>query len=524
MKRRERRWNELQTRWVKGDSLSAAEESERLAYAEQDALARRELELFAELRARAAAPDDPVPAQLITRVLEGLKGVPRLRLVTSSVDDATERLAPRPFARPRAIRVAVGSLLLATASAIALFVSSSERPPAAAPPTALRAPLPPSLARAELVLSAGEVLVAGNRLRIGQRPLAQGESVSTGEGRACLTIDPGIDVCLAANSSVELESLTAQSVRVRVAGGMALAALTPREVPRSFALVTGDVSATAHGTTYAVRRGPDETEVIVVEGEVEVTRGADNRELVDAHSRVIVPASSEPFVRTPIGRSDEARLVALRATHKLWAGAAVGVLDLALGPSMLQASVDDEGALPLPLQAFVGAGMHRVGWRDSAGFESTSWIEIAAGETRRVAPPEQAKVGASELAVKPSAATLLERARRELGAARPRQALALYDQLRSTYPTSVEARTVLVTMGKLELELGHAQRALGHFEAYLRNEGTLRPEALAGRARALRVLGRAPEERRAIQQYLAAHPNGFEAPSFAKRLRELGQP
>jgi len=98
----------------------------------------------------------------------------------------------------------------------------------------------------------------------------------------------------------------------------------------------------------------------------------------------------------------------------------------------------------------------------------------------------------------------------------------LYEQLRATYPASAEARTVLVTMGKLELDLGRPGRALSRFEAYLRDGGTLVPEALAGRARALRALGRSEQERRAIQQYLAAHPNGFDAPLFGKRLRELG--
>ena len=51
MTSRERRWDELQTRWAKGEMLSAAEEHERLTYSEHDALARKELELFAELLA-----------------------------------------------------------------------------------------------------------------------------------------------------------------------------------------------------------------------------------------------------------------------------------------------------------------------------------------------------------------------------------------------------------------------------------------------------------------------------------------
>jgi hypothetical protein len=525
MTARERRWDELQTRWARGETLSAAEEHERLAYAEHDSLARRELELFAALRTRAAEPGDPAAQALVGRVLDALKAAPRLRLVTATSDSATQQLAPQRPARARVARVAVPALLLAAASAFGIFVARSRPSPTVAIPSGARAPLAPSLARAELVLAAGQVRVTGRRFSIGQRPLAEGESVTTGEGRACLTIDPGIDVCLAGNTAIELESLAAARIRLRVERGTALATLAPRAPGSSFALVMADVSATAHGTTYVARRDGNETEVIVVEGAVEVSRGQDRREIVDAHSRVVVPSKSQAFVKTPVGRSEEARLLALRAPHRLWAGAAVGVLDLADAPTTTHARVDDEEALALPLQAFVSAGTHRVSWLNAAGVETTSWIEVPAGGTRRItAPPAGSASAAASVPIeKPSAAALLVLARRELAHAKPRQALALYEQLRVAYPSSAEARTVLVTMGKLELDLGRPERALGRFDSYLRDGGALAPEALAGKARALRALGRSQEERRVIEQYLAAHPDGFQAPLFLKRLRELSR-
>jgi hypothetical protein len=291
--------------------------------------------------------------------------------------------------------------------------------------------------------------------------------------------------------------------------------------------VSADVSALAHGTTYAVRREGDLTDVFVVEGTVEVARGRDRRELVDAHSRVVVASHSGTFAKTAVGRSEEARLLALSAHRRLWSGPALGVLELAAsaaGGGL--ARIDDEEPLPLPLQTFASVGAHRISWRDVSGVESTVWTEIPAGETRRLTAPLAGSTAAATTvpAEKPSATSLLALARRELAHGRTRQALALYEQLRATYPASAEARTVLVTMGKLELDLGRSDRALRHFDAYLRDGGTLVPEALAGKARALRTLGRDREERRAIQQYLAAHPEGFEAPLFAKRLRALGEP
>jgi len=527
MTSRERRWDELQARWAQGEQLSPDEEHERRTYAEHDPVARKELELFAALRARAAESADPVADALVARALEAINATPRLRLVTAV--DAAATAPPTSPRRPRGrlARVAVPAAILAAAGVVGLFATGSLSSGQPHPAAAAGGGRTHALARAELVLSAGQVEVAGRNFKIGQRPLVEGEMVGTGEGRACITIDPGIDVCLASHTVLQLESLAAPGIRLRVERGLALATLSRRAPGSTFSLVMTDVSATAHGTTYVARRDGDEAEVIVVEGVVEVARGRDKRELVDAHSRVIVRPKSDAFVKTPVGRSEEARLLALRAPYRLWTGAAVGVLELASAPpGTVQASVDDEASLSLPLQTFVSAGTHRVRWRDAAGVEVTSWVEIPAGETRRlsVPPASKAVAVAAPPAEKPSAAALLELARRELAQAKPRQALAIYEQLRAAYPASAEARTVLVTMGKLELDLGRPERALGRFDAYLHDSGALAPEALAGKARALRVLGRNQEERRAIGQYLAAHPDGFDAPLFAKRLRELRGP
>ncbi|MDF3064972.1 MAG: hypothetical protein K0R38_573 [Polyangiaceae bacterium] len=526
MTSRDRRWNDLQTRWAGGERLTPEEEQARLAQGEYDPVARKELELFAELRARGAAPEDAVSPTLVNRTLETLRGSPRLRLVTTTSEGAPDAPAS-PAPRPRVARYAVAAVLLAAASALAVIARRPSPSPSVALPSKSQAPVVQSFARAELLLTAGQVQVPSRHSSVGRSPLNEGESVTTGEGRACLTIDPGIDVCLAAHTAIQLESLKAASIRLRVARGTALATLSPRAPGSSFSFVTADVSALARGTTYAVRRETDVTDVIVVEGTVEVARGPSQHALVDAHSRVVITPASGPLVPTAVGRGEEARLLALGAPRRLWSGAALGVLDLAAATSgELHASIDDEEPLPLPLQIFASAGTHRVVWRHPGGAESAAWTEIVAGETRRLAAP----LGGTAAAVsgmpreKPSATSLLEQARRELARSRPRQALMLYEQLRTTYPASAEARTVLVTMGKLELDLGQAQRALGRFEGYLRDGGTLVPEALAGKARALRALGRGAEERRAIQQYLAAHPGAFDAPLFTKRLRELGGP
>jgi hypothetical protein len=463
------RWETLQTRWAQGEALSAAEEQERLAFAAHDPRARRELEIFAALRARAAAEAEPASAALIDGVLEAIRVGPRLRLVGS--EDAAARPLParRPPSSSRAwvfaaaglaVAAGLGGALLAVAKPPTHLVASARH----AAPRSL-----PEVARAELVLSAGEVLVDGRVTRLERRPLARGQVLATGEGRACFTIDPAIDVCLAEHSKIRLESLTASSIRVRVETGLALASLSRRSPGSSFALLAGDVSATAHGTTFAARQERGQAEIIVVEGDVEVARGGASSEQVGAHSRVLIRPGENVIERSKLGHAEEERLLGLRTTQ-----------GIGLRSAFENSNLDSKAPLSRPLPA-----------------TSNGPVE------------------------KPSPAALLEAARAEVARGNGRAALALYERLHAIYPASAEGHTVLPTIGKLQLDLGDAQRALRSFDAYLRRPGLLAPEALSGKIRALRALRQRPAEREAIQQYLARYPKGLERPLFEKRLTEL---
>src|SRR5690606_12446611 len=81
-------------------------------------------------------------------------------------------------------------------------------------------------ARSELVLSAGEVLVDGVPVESGQSPLSQGQHVVTGKGRACLTVDPNVDVCLGDDSEVAVGSLARNDIALEVVRGKAVNQLT----------------------------------------------------------------------------------------------------------------------------------------------------------------------------------------------------------------------------------------------------------------------------------------------------------
>lgn len=526
MSRRQRRWEQLQSRWASGEPLSADEESERLDYAAREPAARRELEFFSELRARAAFDVDSVSPALIDSVIDSVQGRPRLRLVTPVEREPKGPFDERRPARQRALLVAA-ALVAAAAAGTALVVQPSVAPRPVASALPSTHPLPMAAARAVLVMAARDVQVDGLRAGVGQGSLREGQRIATRDGGACLKIDSDIEVCLADNSVVELQSLAAHSIGLRVEAGTALASLGRRPPGSSFSLISGEISAHARGTTFAARRTNGESEVIVLDGAVDVVRGGDPPERVAAHSRVLLRAARGALERPALERSDETRLVALGSWHELWAGDALGTLHVLAAPqAALRVSIDDQPPLPLPLEISLRAGKHRVTWRNLAGGAVSSWINVAAGESQRVDPPLRSREMAApeERADTRGPAALLEAARREVGRARPGDALALYERLRTTYPSSAEARTVLVTMGKLELNLGRQERALRHFDMYLGHGGALAPEALAGKIRALRALGRRVEERHAIRQYLARHPRGLEAPLFEKRLRELVPP
>lgn len=527
MSSRERRWEQLQSRWASGEPLSADEERERLDYASLDPRARKELELFAELRNRAAREGEVVSPALIESVLDTVLARPRLRLVTSAERQPHASLAePRPRQRQGLLLMVAALLVGAVIIAVRVVLpSAAPRAVTSASPTRPLASV--SAAHATLVMVAGDVSVDGRRAMVDRGPLREGQRVTTRDGGACLTIASDIDVCLADNSAVRAQSLAANDIRLQVESGTALASLTGRAPGSSFSLLMDEVSASARGTTFAARLANRQREVIVLDGAVEVTREGDRPERVGASSRVLLRSDGRALERATVERGEAARLLELRSSHELWqTGSAAGVLDIFARPGALRASIDGQAPLPLPLQTVVRAGKRRLTWQGTAGVELTSsWLDVAAGERLRVEAPQPSVVSAARGEPdKPSPAALLDSARRELGRSRPGEALRLYERLRVMHPNSAEARTVLVTMGKLELKLGRHERALRHFDAYLRQGGVLAPEALAGKTRALRILGRHAEERDTMQQYLARYPRGLEAPLFEKRLRELGPP
>jgi hypothetical protein len=390
-------------------------------------------------------------------------------------------------------------------------------------------------ARCEVVLATGQVSVVrgGDESKptfgVDEGPLAAGDRIRTKSGHACLTIDPGIDVCLDTSSEIQVASLAPNAISIRVHHGLAVASLTHRAPTESFSMFAEGVTAVAHGTVYAlehrVEGSADGSTVVVLEGRVEVRDDtAPAVELVPAHVQWR-RHRSEPRVLEATGRSQEGHLGGLIEPHALWQTRALGTVEI-LGDARTQQStkvmIDDQGPFWLPLQSFAPAGSHRIAlWKDDRR-QADVEFRLIAGEHQRVMLPEAAaRRGSASPPVDPE--LFLEDARRALEHGHAEAALAAYTRLRRALPASAEASTVLVTMGNLELDkLGSPAAALADFDAYLRHEGgTLRLEAMAGKIHALRALGRPDEERAAIREYLSLFPDGFEAPAFRQRLSSL---
>jgi tetratricopeptide (TPR) repeat protein len=103
------------------------------------------------------------------------------------------------------------------------------------------------------------------------------------------------------------------------------------------------------------------------------------------------------------------------------------------------------------------------------------------------------------------------------------EAISLYDELERQYPASAEALASRVSLGRLLLGRGMFSEALTQLTGYLTAapDGTLAPEALFGRARALQALGRKDDERAAWVGLLAKFPDSVYATQAHRRIAEL---
>ncbi|WP_437726339.1 tetratricopeptide repeat protein [Sorangium sp. So ce861] len=149
--------------------------------------------------------------------------------------------------------------------------------------------------------------------------------------------------------------------------------------------------------------------------------------------------------------------------------------------------------------------------------------EVAAPGPR----PRDAARGPSAAAPSSAAATA-EQLFREANDARragsSQRAIELYRSLQKSFAASPEATLSLVSLGSLLLNTGSPGAALAQFDRYLGVAGSrpLSVEALYGRGRALRALGRSADEAQNWRRLLREHPGSPYVEHARRRLAELG--
>ncbi len=184
-------------------------------------------------------------------------------------------------------------------------------------------------------------------------------------------------------------------------------------------------------------------------------------------------------------------------------------------PRQTESSVSGAEPSPAPIPVPPAPVLHR------PTVEQTSDARSAVS---RPAIPERTPVDAS-----PTAATATELFTRATEASREHRteaALLAFAELRRRFPRSREASTSWVLSGRLLLQGSDAQAALDCFDHYLGASGSasLVPEAMLGRAQALRELDRDTEARDQWQAIERRFPRSSAAVKARSRLEREVSP
>jgi hypothetical protein len=322
-----------------------------------------------------------------------------------------------------------------------------------------------------------------------------GEVVELVRGRACLELVGDVFACMGEGSKVRLTELDAADRRIDLLEGSVVVSLGKQPEGVSFSVVASGIWSRAVGTMFSVEVSDDGVvQTAVYEGIVEV--GAPGQgERIEAHKIGLATARGIDVSEASEGeRHPELDVIE-------------GLSGRRAAPSP-PADVEAESA------------------NDEQSEQSEQSVASAKANLEPRAPSAAKAAQSGTVAPAPRSADVLLAKAREARMAHDWQgAAAAYREVLEVHRGSPEARTALVSLGQLELDrLARPAAALEHFDQYLAVSGPLAVEAKVGRIRALRALGRADDEGRAIDAFVAAHPESLEADALRRRRLELGAP
>jgi len=424
---------------------------------------------------------------------------------------------------------------LAMAAAVALVIAVATQQGRDDPADADAVPAMAPALEGRIVLVAGDAdatdpALVGDRVKPGRR-------LTCGASKTVLSLPTGITVSLAPGSRASTRRLDGDALQLELHEGSLLAAATPGRSGPPFEVFTRSGVITVTGTVLAVEDSGRDVEVRVIRGRVMVDDGVGRkpRPLGPAEATVL----GRPAVRTASPEETAAVWREISSFDLLDPGAG-GVVDVSSIPAGAEVTIDGVSLGRTPVVAAVRAGHRRLELNLAGRVPVREFVDVSDGETLarafdlQTTGPEIATaasdagveiVGASvPAAAAGGPADVLVRAQ-ELRAARDWAGAArAYRELIRRFAGSAEANSATVSLAQIELgKLGKPGKALDRFDAYLSRHpaGPLALEALFGRARALRALGRTGEEREALERFVARFPNALQAQEARQRLAAI---
>lgn len=519
------RWARLHDALEHDGELPPAEQAEYALLSDQPG-AIAEQRLLDALQQFAAGGNDTTDRAAAERALLALRQQEPNNVVPLR-PGATPAIDTLESSRSRwSTRVVAGAGAALAAAAVALL--SMHAADTHEPLTAVDVEAAPAWA---LAFGSGDVELAADPQPLAGTLLEPGMRLQTRDGKACVRLPQLAVACLDQATVVLIPEPNGERYGLEVESGRVVVRVAPMPEGKHFSLSAGPLEARALGTFYVLEIEPTgSASVGVMEGRVRVVRHASSVVLSPRQRTVAGRSLSEPVTLDP-ARADTYR--ALLPAHASSDVAGVA-LHLKTEPAGASVELDGQVVGRSPLSLMTTPGKRNATLRLEGYQPMTRSFEIEPNErnsfqlfslNRADAPPPTVTHGmkpTGRLVPAPSAADLLRAARGLVGKGRWAEAAASYRRLRQLHPGSAEAHTVLVALGQLQLDrLGDPRAASRSFSAYLAGGGALSQEAHYGKIRALRALGARPEERAAIEQYLARHPSGEDAPSLRKRLIRL---
>jgi ferric-dicitrate binding protein FerR (iron transport regulator)/tetratricopeptide (TPR) repeat protein len=452
--------------------------------------------------------------------------------------DASDRTAISP--RPSRARIAVVAVVAAVAAAAAVAIVLWARPDTHAP--APGAETAPSLSPARVLLASGQVTASGTNATVGD-VVAPGTQLATGSGELWIGLPTDFTVALGPETRAVVRRLDRDALILGLESGRLLISAVPgRKGPR-LSVSTRAGTVTVKGTVLTIEDRPDAVEVLVARGSVEIEDGA------AAKGRRLGPSEAIALggkAARPTQPEEDADLLKSAAAFDLLDPGVSALVDLRSVPSGAAAVIDGASLGRTPLVAAVRAGHRRLEISLDGRLPVSELVDVSPGTTlariielqpamatfEDAASTDSTGSGTAGKTIRPSAGStksvsatdLLHKAQERRAERDFKGAAAAYKELLSRYPESDEARSAVVSLGQIELDrLGEPAAALRHFNAYLdaKSAGPLGMEALYGRARALKTMGRVVEERASLELFLKRYPDAIQTGDARRRLEQI---